>query len=124
MPGLEELQEKYKDKGVEFFVIYSKEPHAGERKYFRKYTQHTSYEHKLSYARELVQEFGMKVPVLVDDLDETVVNAFGRMPNMIFVVDLEGKIAYKATWTEQPRVDKVLDKLLAEQAAAAGVTAS
>ena len=70
---MEELKEKYKDKNVEFFVVYSKEPHAGERRYFKKYDQHTSYDHKLSYARELVEEFGMKVPVLVDDLDEAVV---------------------------------------------------
>ena len=34
----------------------------------------------------------MKVPVLIDDLDETVVKAFGRMPNMTFIVDKEGKI--------------------------------
>lgn len=112
---MEELNAKYKDKDVEFFVVYSKEPHAGERRYFKKYDQHTSYEHKLKYARELVEEFGMKVPVLVDDLDEAVVEAYGRMPNMIFIIDKEGKIAYKSDWTEQPRIDLVLDELLSEQ---------
>jgi len=48
------LYEKYKERNVEFFVIYSKKPHASERRYFKKYTQHTSYDHKLSYAKELV----------------------------------------------------------------------
>lgn len=119
---MEELREKYKDKGVEFFVVYSKEPHAGERKYFKKYSQHTSYEHKLGYAKELVDQFGMKVPVLVDDLDEAVVEAYGRMPNMVFIIDKEGKIAYKSDWTENPRIDLLLDKLLAEQGAAAATT--
>ncbi|MBI3007092.1 MAG: redoxin domain-containing protein [candidate division NC10 bacterium] len=113
---MEELHGMYKDKGVEFFVVYSREPHAGERKYFRKYSQHTSYAHKLQYAQELVREFGMKVPVLVDDLEETVAKAFGWMPNMVYVIDTEGKIAYKASWTDKPRVDRVLDDLLAEQA--------
>lgn len=116
MPGIEELARKYKDMDVECFVVYSKEPHAEERKYFKKYTQHTSYEHKKSYACELVQEFGMKVPVLIDALDEQVVKAFGRMPNMVFVVDKEGKVAYKADWTEASRIGEVLDELLAEQA--------
>ncbi len=115
---MEELYGKYKDEGVEFFVVYSKEPHAEERRYFKKYTQHASYEHKLSYAKELVEQFGMKVPVLVDDLDEAVVQAYGRMPNMVFVIDKEGKIAYKSDWTEQPRIDLMLDELLAEQGAA------
>lgn len=116
---MEELQKKYKDRDVEFFVVYSKEPHAGERRYFKKYTQHTSYEHKLGYAKELVGEFGMKVPVLVDDIDEAVVNAYGRMPNMVYIIDKEGKIAYKADWTEQPRIDLLLDELLSEQGVAA-----
>lgn len=116
MPGVEDLYQKYHDKDVEFFVVYSREPHAGERKYFRKYSQHSSYEQKLNYARELVQEFEMKVPVLVDDLQEKTSKAFGWMPNMVYVIDKDGKIAYKASWTEKPRLDKVLDTLLAEQA--------
>ncbi len=119
---MEELREKYKDKGVEFFVVYSKEPHAGERRYFKKYTQHSSYEHKLGYAKELVEQFGMKVPVLVDDLDETVVHAYGRMPNMIFIIDKEGKIAYKSDWTEKPRIDLMLDELLSEAETAAAAS--
>jgi len=80
LPGIEELNQKYKDRDVAFFVVYSKEPHAGERRYFKKYTQHSTYEHKLGYAKELVETFGMKVPVLVDDLEESVVMAYGRMP--------------------------------------------
>jgi hypothetical protein len=56
--GVENLREKYKDKDVEFFVVYSKEPHAGERRYFKKYRQHSSYEHKKRYAGELVQDSG------------------------------------------------------------------
>ncbi len=55
----------------------------------------------------------MKVPVLIDDLDESVVVAFGRMPNMTFVVDKEGKIAYKADWMEAKRMEEILDELLA-----------
>ena len=115
MADVESLHEKYQDKDVEFFVVYSKEPHAGERRYFKKYKQHTSYEHKKEYACELVREFGMKVPVLIDDLDESVVMAFGRMPNMTFVVDKEGKIAYKADWMEATRMAEILDEILAEE---------
>lgn len=115
MAGVESLHEKYKDKDVEFFVVYSKEPHAEERRYFKKYKQHTSYEHKKEYACEMVKEFNMKVPVLIDDLDESVVMSFGRMPNMTFVVDKEGKIAYKADWMEGSRMEEVLDEILAEE---------
>lgn len=123
MPGIEDLNQKYKDRDVAFFVVYSKEPHAGERRYFKKYTQHSSYEHKLGYAKELVETFGMKVPVLVDDLEESVVMAYGRMPNMIYIIDKEGKIAYKADWTEKPRIESLLDELLSEQGAGVAAVA-
>tara|TARA_B110000014_G_C19979139_1_gene506995 strand:+ start:478 stop:831 length:354 start_codon:yes stop_codon:yes gene_type:complete len=115
VPGIEDAYEKYRSKDVEFFVVYSKEPHAEEGKYFKNFTQHTTYEHKKEYASQLVKEHGMKVPVLIDDLDEAVVTAFGKMPNMTFVVDKEGKIAYKADWAEADRLEEVLDELLAEQ---------
>ena len=121
--GVEDLQEKYKDEDVVFFVVYSKEPHAGETSHFKKYAQHTSYEHKKQYAQELVEEFGMKVPVLIDDLDESVVHAFGRMPNMTFIVDKEGRIAYKSDWMEAERVEELLDELLAEQKTEAATSA-
>lgn len=122
MAGVEDLQEKYKDEDVVFFVVYSKEPHAGETSHFKKYAQHTTYEHKKQYAQEMVAEFGMKVPVLIDDLDESVVHAFGRMPNMTFIVDKEGRIAYKSDWMEAARVEELLDELLAEQKAATATT--
>lgn len=112
---MEALREKYRDRDVVFFVVYSKEPHAGETRHFRKYGQHESYGHKKEYAEALVAEFGMKTPVLIDDLDESVVRAFGRMPNMTFIVDKEGRIAYKSDWMEAPRVEEMLDALLAEQ---------
>ena len=57
----------------------------------------------------------MKVHVLIDDLDEAVVKAFGRMPNMTFVVDKQGLIAYKADWMEASRISEILDELLSEQ---------
>ena len=41
----------------------------------------------------------MKVPVLVDDLDEAVLEAYGRKPNMVYVIDKDGKIACKENWT-------------------------
>ena len=115
VPGIEDAYEKYRSKDVEFFVVYSKEPHAEEGRYFKNFTQHTSYEHKKEYASQLVKEHDMKVPVLIDGLDEAVVTAFGRMPNMTFVFDKEGKIAYKADWAEADRLEEILDELLAEQ---------
>jgi hypothetical protein len=53
----------------------------------------------------------------VDELDETVARAFGWMPNMIFIADKEGRLDYKAMWTDAPRVAAALDAFLAEEEA-------
>jgi hypothetical protein len=34
------------------------------------------------------------------------------MPNMIFIIDKNGKIAYKAMWTDHGEIEAVLDNLV------------
>lgn len=109
---MEELKGRWEDKDVQFVVVYSKEPHPQERK-FKKYTQHKTYEQKMSYARELVDITEMSVPVAVDALDEATVKAYGSMPNMVFVVNKEGTIVYKSSWAESNWIDAVLEELTA-----------
>lgn len=111
---MDELSRKWEGKDVQFVVVYSKEPHPEERS-FKKYKQHTSYEQKMSYARELVEITQMRVPVAVDGLDEATVKAYGGMPNMVFVVDKGGTVVYKSTWTEASWIDGALEELTARE---------
>ncbi len=37
----------------------------------------------------------MKMPVLVDELDDRVGNAYSGMPDRLYVIDRAGKVAYK-----------------------------
>jgi hypothetical protein len=72
-----------------------REPHPGER-----YPAHPSFEQKLQYARDCQAEDAISTRVVVDDLDGTMHRAYGMLPNMVYVLDREGRVAYKAMWTD------------------------
>lgn len=119
---MEERARKYADH-VQIFNIYTHEPHAGENR-FKQYSQHTSYEHKMGYACELVDSRSMKVPVLVDGFDEAIHGMFGRLPNMVYVIDKTGRVVYKSTWTLDEELEKVLEELTMEDRAALSTPAA
>lgn len=113
MPLIEHLAKKYGDRDVQFVALYVREPHPGERA-FRRYEKHTSDEHKLRYARELVRLKAMNVPVVVDGLDEAVHRTLGNLPNLAYVVDKQGRVVYKSTWTNAEHIDELLSELTSE----------
>lgn len=62
------------------------------------------------------------MPMLVDDIEGTVHRRYGSMPNMIYIIDKNGKIAYKAMWTDHDEIASVLANLIvADELQARGV---
>jgi len=88
--------------------IYTREAHPGEN-----VPCHDSYQHKLGCAALLRDEAGIGRDILVDDLAGTVHRAYGLMPNMTWVIDRGGRVAYKANWTSAANVEAFLDRFLA-----------
>jgi hypothetical protein len=65
---------------------------------------------------------GIQNPLLVDDLEGSVHLCYGSMPNMIYIIDKNGKIVYKAMWTDHQEIASVLENLaLADRLQAQGV---
>jgi hypothetical protein len=112
VPAIEKVVLKYDD--VEVWHMYVREPHPQERK-FKKYFPHKSYEDKIAYAKELRELFDIQSPIVLDGLDETVHLRYGNMPNAVYIVNKEGRIIYKANWTDSPVVDQILEQLRAEE---------
>ena len=108
---MEELARKYKDRDVEVFLMYVREPHPKERG-FRQYRRHESYGHKMEYARLLVKKHNLTVPCLVDGFDEKTHQILGNLPNLVYVVDKKGEVFYKSTWTDADKVDEALAELV------------
>lgn len=111
---MERVAKKYAD-DAEVMNIYVREPHAQEG-VFGKYLPHSSYEQRMSYARELVQEKKIEeVTVLVDGMDQKTHEKFGWLPNMVYVADKAGKIVYKSSWTKPDVIEGVIEEILAEE---------
>jgi hypothetical protein len=88
--------------------VYTREAHPGEN-----VPHHDSYQRKLACARLLREEAGIGRDILVDDLAGTVHRAYGLMPNMTWVIDRGGRVAYKANWTSAANVEAFLGRFLA-----------
>lgn len=108
---MEELKKKYGDRDVEFFALYVREPHAGERA-FKQYRDHESYQHKKEVAQELARVKNLSIPVLVDGMDQAVHAQIGNLPNVCYVIDKLGKVVYHATWQLADSIDAVLAELV------------
>lgn len=85
--------------------MYTHEAHPGER-----VPHHDSFETKLAHARLLRDEIGIRRPILVDDHDGTVHRAYGELPNMTWVIDRGGIVAYKASWTSAANIESFVQR--------------
>jgi hypothetical protein len=81
---------------VAFVSIYVREAHPGER-----YPHHTSDAQKMRHARDRVAQDPVPWPVAVDTLDGRTHNAYGPLPNSIYLVDRTGRVAFRALWAGQ-----------------------
>jgi hypothetical protein len=60
--------------------------------------------------------------MLVDDLEGTVHRSYGEMPNMAYIIGKDGRIAYKAMWTNHAEIEAMIEMLLeVEDAKARGI---
>jgi len=108
---MDELKEKYQGRDVEFLIMYVREPHAGERG-FPDYRDHESFEHKMAMATELVELKNTTITVGVDDMSQEQHALLGNLPNMAYVVDRDGRVAYSNTWQHAEDIDATLAKLV------------
>lgn len=111
-PGLINL---YKDFGhrVQFVSVYIREAHPGEN-----YPHHTTAEQKMRHARDWATLDRTPWTVAVDTLDGATHNAYGPLPNSVYLIDRTGRVAFRALWAGQEGLlrDKVEELLRRETA--------
>ena len=108
--ALENLQKKFKGKGVQAFTIYTREA-AGNWQATSDFDR-SERAKGLRFAYGLQTHKRMLVPVLIDDLQDSTFKAYGQAPEAVFVVDRDGKIAFKSAKPNAPEVEKALQKLI------------
>ena len=109
LPGLNELYEQ-RDPNVEFFFVYTREAHPGER-----LRPHKSYEDKVQAAGLLRESESVDIPMIVDELDGKIHRKYGKLPNPTFIIDKSGRIAFRSLGTRASVIAAALDELLEVQ---------
>lgn len=101
--SLERLYQTYKDR-VNFLVVYIREAHpdsiiavpgADGRKQLQVVAQTSSVAERLENLKKMLAVTGMTMPAVIDDFDNSVKRAYAAWPDRLYVLDAEGKVAYK-----------------------------
>ncbi len=108
--ALETLQRKYKGKGAQVFTIYTRE--AGGEWQAASDFDRSERAKGLRFAYGLQTHKRMLVPVLIDDLQDGTFKAYGQVLTALFVIDKEGKIAFKSERPNLTEAEKVVQKLV------------
>ncbi len=109
LPLWDALQRKYDTTEVRLLMVYGRELHPGDRKAYREYPDPGSETEKLAYARELGR--GVRIPLLVDGLDDAVLDSYGRAPNAAYVIDRDGNLVFRGTWADSRKIEHIVDLL-------------
>ena len=110
LSGINALAREFDRAEVQFFFIYVREAHPGDR-----IPAHGSMAEKIRAAETLRDEEGIEIHILVDDLEGEVHRRYGKLPNPTYIIDKSGRVAFRALWTQPPVVEEALRQLLAVQ---------
>ncbi len=108
IPALQEVYRDYRDR-TEWLMMYVREAHPGE-----SLPAHKTHEQKRRHADFLRRDDQISWPIVVDDLEGTTHRAYGMLPNSIFLIDADGRIAFRGDYSHGPSLRRALDQLFAQ----------
>jgi hypothetical protein len=98
---MEEIYRSYKNQ-VEFFVVYVQEAHPTdgwqsdsnitESVLFR---QHQNYEEREEVAQTCSLSLHIDIPILIEEIDNSIDEAYGAAPERLYLIGANGKVAYQ-----------------------------
>lgn len=98
---LEKLYRRYKDR-ADFYLVYVREAHPKDGWHMQvneakgiSFAQPKSNTERVSIAQTCQQHLDISMPMLVDTIDDQAGSAYSGMPNRLYIIDGQGKIAFK-----------------------------
>ena len=88
-------------------VLYVREAHPGS-----KTPSHKSFEDKVACAHRLKNEDGETRTVFVDDVDGTAHQAYGGMPNAVFIINKSGCVVFRSEWNNPSATRSALNAMI------------
>jgi hypothetical protein len=96
------------DTQISNVILYIREAHPGAG-----IPQHKSFDDKRACARRLMDDDGETRRILVDDLRGTAHQAYGSMPNTLFIINRNGCVVFRAEWNNSTATQAALNALIA-----------
>ena len=124
------MEQLHKDFGdiAEFRLVYIREAHPIDSRRPAPYAEEkgisaaTTFGERCAVALDLLDDKNLSIPTIVDDMDNSVNEAYSAFPDRIFVVDVDGTIAFAADrgpWGYAPAIKNVREWLAERKNAAA-----
>lgn len=92
---------------VDSIVLYVREAHPGAL-----IPSHRNFDDKQCCARRLKNEEGETRTVLVDDFEGSVHQAYGGMPNSVFIINKDGCVLFRSEWNNPSATRTALNALI------------
>lgn len=99
--NIEKLYARYRDR-AKFFLVYVREAHPSDGWWMTSneragidLKQPETFEERFSVAQSCQQRLEVEIPFLVDTINDQVGATYSGMPNRLYLIDAEGKIAFK-----------------------------
>jgi len=125
--AIEEMQTKYSGQ-VHFITIYTIEaypvgspsPYKGKESTGpestdtegRSLTQPATYEERVTQATRMMQELGITVPVLIDEMDNPIWCTYGQASNIAYLIGTSGTVVEKQGWYQPLSMEAVMKRYL------------
>ena len=95
------MAERYADRAT-FRTVYIKEAHAEDEWQMDSnveddvcYAQPRTFDDRMRIARDFVNRFDYQMPLLVDGIDDAAKTIYAGWPERLYVIESDGRIAYK-----------------------------
>lgn len=106
--ALEELYDRFGGR-VAFFLVYIKEAHPEEGRVLKEnrecgivVREPTSLVERAAVAESCVLRLGIRMPVLLDGVDNGVARAYGGWPSRLYLIGRDGPSPTRAEWVPVP----------------------
>lgn len=101
--AMDQLAQRYPE--VKFLVLYVREAHPGS-----KVSAHRSIEEKTGLARRTAEDREER-EILIDDLEGSAHQAYGNLPDMMYLIGEDGVVLLREQWNDPEVVEEALRRL-------------
>ncbi|HRX83268.1 MAG TPA: hypothetical protein P5307_29585, partial [Pirellulaceae bacterium] len=105
---METVHHDYAPKGVKFYYIYKALAHPETNGYIAPFTL----EERLLHVKEAERTLGSEIPWICDTMENDLKHGLGDAPNSEFIIDPDGKVAVRRSWSKPSDLRSDLEKLV------------